>query len=86
MLFIFFYKYYNSKFDLDLYCYSFFMIFRNTQVYVIKNILISFGLSMVVPFILYIIPAFIRIISVKGSKSLRGYFLYILAIIIQVIL
>ena len=69
-----------------IYIASFFMIFRNTQMYVIKNTLISFGLSMVVPFILYIIPAFIRIISVKGDNSQCGYCFYLLAIILQVIL
>ena len=69
-----------------IYIASFSMIFRNTQIYVIKNTLISIGISTAAPFILYLIPAFIRKIAVKGSKSLRGYFLYILAIIIQVIL
>ena len=69
-----------------IYISSFFMIFQNTQIYVIQNTLISFGISMVAPFILYFIPTFVKKIAMKGEGSQGRYCLYILATIFQVLL
>ena len=62
------------------------MIFQKTQIYVIQNTFISFGISMLVPFILYLIPAFVKKKAMKGDGSQGGYCLYILATILQVLL
>ena len=69
-----------------VYITSFFIIFQNTQMYVIKNTLISFGVSLVAPFILYIIPAFFRKLAVKGDGVHGNYCLYIISQILQSII
>ena len=69
-----------------IYISCFFMIFQNTQIYVIQNTLMSFGISMVAPFILYFIPTFVKKIAMKGEGSQGRYCLYILATIFQVLL
>ena len=68
-----------------IYVFSFFIIFENTQMYVIQNTIISFGISIFAPFILYIIPAIIRNISVKGDGAHGNYCLYAIAKILQII-
>ena len=68
-----------------IYIANYFMIFQNTQIYVIHNTLISFGISLFAPFILYFIPTFIRLIAVKGEGSQGRYCLYLLVTILQVI-
>ena len=45
-------------------------VYQNTQIYLIKNTLISFGISLIYPFILNIIPAILRKQSLKkGNKE-----------------
>ena len=66
-----------------IYITSFFIIFQNTQIYVIKNTLISFGVSLVAPFILCVLPAFLRTVAVKGDGAHGNYCLYIITKIIQ---
>ena len=68
-----------------IYVFSFFIIFENTQMYVIQNTIISFGISIFAPFILYIIPAIIRNISVKSDGAHGNYCLYAIAKILQII-
>ena len=59
-IFLFLFWYYLS---------SFCAVFQNSQVYLIKNVIISFSLSLLFPFLLYIIPSILRIISLKLKKS-----------------
>ena len=68
-----------------IYIFSFFTIFANTQMYVIQNTIISFGISMFSPFILYIIPTILRKISVKGDGANGNYCLFALSKILQII-
>ena len=68
-----------------IYIFSFFIIFENTQMYVIQNTIISFGVSMIAPFMLYIIPAYLRKIAVKGDGAHGNYWLYATAKILQII-
>ena len=68
-----------------LYLASFFTIFKNTQTYVLINTFISFGVSMIAPFILYLIPSLIRKISIKDNGNQCRQFLYIISTILQVI-
>ena len=51
------------------YLSSFCAVYQNSQVYLIKNVLISFSLSLLFPFILYIIPSILRIISLNITKT-----------------
>ena len=48
------------------------VVYTNTQVYLIKNTLISFSFSLLIPFITYIFPCIIRIKALKRP----GEFLY----------
>ena len=44
-------------------------IYQNTKIYLIKNTLISFAISMIYPFIINIIPAILRKLSLKNSNK-----------------
>ena len=43
-------------------------VYQNTQIYLIKNTLISFGISLIYPFIINIIPVILRKLSLKKGK------------------
>jgi hypothetical protein len=59
----------GSIFLLFLWYYlsSFGSVYQNTQYYLIKNALISFGVSLIYPFIINLFPALLRIYSLKKS-------------------
>ena len=59
LLFLFLFLYILSSFG---------AVYQNTQVYLIKNTLISFSFSLIYPFIINLIPGFLRIYSLKKSK------------------
>ena len=44
-------------------------VYKNSQVYVIKDTLISFSISQIYPFGLCLLPGIFRIISLKGDKE-----------------
>ncbi len=46
-------------------------IYRNTQIHLIKDTLISFGLSLLYPLGIYLIPGFFRIPSLNNTKNKR---------------
>ena len=48
---------------------SFGAVFQNTQIVLLKNTLISFGISFIYPFIYNIIPCFFRICSLSNKKT-----------------
>ena len=73
LLFLLFFWYYLSSFG---------AVYQNTQIYLIKNILISFGFSMIYPFIINLLPALLRIYSLK---DLNRESLYKLGLIMQII-
>ena len=62
-------------------------IYDNTQIYLIENTFISFGLSLIYPFIINIIPAILRIYSLdKKNKDKKGEnYLYSISKIIQIL-
>ena len=72
LLFIFFWYY------ISMFC----TIYVNTQLHLIKDTLISFGLTLLYPFGINLIPGLFRIPAL--SKSKRKY-LYNLSLIIQMI-
>ena len=44
-------------------------IYKNTQIYLLKDTLISFSLSLIYPFFIYLVPAFFRITLLKYLHS-----------------
>ena len=59
---------------------SFGAVYKNTQTYLIKNTLISFGFSLIYPFIISIFPSIFRIISL-ANKNRKCF--YKISIILQ---
>ena len=44
-------------------------VYKNTQIHLIKDTLISFGTSMVYPFFIYLIPGIFRIYSINRRNK-----------------
>ena len=63
-IFLLFFWYYLSMF-----C----AIYRNTQYHLIKDTLISFGLSLTYPFIIYLFPGFFRIPALINKNNRQIY-------------
>ena len=59
-------------------------IYVNTQLHLIKDTLISFGLSLLYPFGINLMPGIFRIPSLSNPKNKRSY-LYSLSKIVQLI-
>ena len=74
-LMLLFFWYYLSMFG---------VIYVNTQIILIKNTLLSFALSMIYPFALYLIPGIFRIPALVNKKNKRKY-LYDFSKLIQMI-
>ena len=51
------------------YLSSFGAVFKNTQVYLIKNVLISLSISIIYPFLINLIPGILRILSLKNKNK-----------------
>ena len=60
LLFLFFFWYYLSSFG---------AVYQNTQIFLIKNIVISFSFSLLYPFIINIIPCLLRMYSLKNPNT-----------------
>ena len=54
-----------SYYYLTMFC----TVYKNTQLHLLKDICTSFGLSLLYPFGLYIIPGFFRIYSLKAINK-----------------
>ena len=61
---------------------AFCSVYKNTQIPFIKDALTSFATSLISPFVVYIIPAGLRIISLKDVEKKRLKFVYKLSDII----
>ena len=59
-LFLLFFWYYISMFG---------AIYRNTQFHLLKDTLVSFGLSLLYPFGIYLLPGFFRIPALSAPKK-----------------
>ena len=75
-IFLLFFWYYLSMF-----C----VIYKNTQLHLIKDTLISFGLSFFYPLIIYLLPGIFRIPSLSNRKNKRNI-MYNISKILQMIL
>ena len=51
------------------YISSFSAVYQNTQIYLMKNVFISFSISLLHPFITNLVPSLFRILSLKSSNS-----------------
>ena len=60
-------------------------IYRNTQIHLIKDTIISYGLSLLYPFVLCLIPGIIRIPSLANENTNRSL-VYQLSKLIQFLL
>ena len=49
-------------------------VYKNTQIIFIKNILISYGLSMIYPFGIYLMPTILRIFALKSKKKDKEFY------------
>ena len=61
-LFLLYFWYYIAMFG---------TIYKNTQLHLLKDTIISFGLSMLYPFIIYLFPGFFRIPALSNGKKYR---------------
>ena len=57
-------------------------VYENTQIHLIKDTIISFGLSLLYPFVLYLLPGIFRIPSLNYKKK---EYLYTISTILQLI-
>jgi len=76
---IFFIWYYLSVFG---------AIYKNTQIHLIKDTLISFGLSLLYPFGIYLLPVIFRIASFSKKKiknNNKTNYLYTISQVLQII-
>ena len=73
-IFLLFFWYYISMFG---------AIYRNTQFHLLKDTLVSFGLSLLYPFGIYLIPGFFRIPALSNPKKKKEC-LYKLSRILQI--
>ena len=63
---------------------SFGAVYPNTQMFIFKNTLISFAMSLVYPFIIYIIPCALRMSSLNNEEKDKEY-LYKISKFIQIL-
>ena len=47
------------------------VIYRNTQLHLLKDTLISIGLSLILPFIIYLLPGLFRIPALANKHKKR---------------
>ena len=72
-IFLLFFSYY-----LSIFC----AIYRNTQYHLIKDTLISFGLSLIYPFGIYLLPGIFRIPALSNPKN-KNIYLFNLCLLLQ---
>ena len=74
-LIIKFILYFIISFLFLLFCWYYISIFgviyKNTQMHLLKDTLISIGLSLVIPFVIYLLPGIFRILSLSNNNKKR---------------
>ena len=62
-------KFFNSFFlgYVSMFC----AIYKNTQIHLICDTLMSFGISMLFPFAFYLLPGIFRIIALSGNARMK---------------
>ena len=69
-----------------VYVTCYFTVFKNSQDYVIINIIIGFAILLIEPLVFHIIPAFVRFISLANRKKKNKLCLYIFSKILLVLI
>ena len=59
-------------------------IYRNTQYHLLSDTFISFGLSLLYPFLIYLVPGLFRIPALSNPEKKR-IFIYNLSKILQIV-
>ena len=54
------------------------VIYKNTQIYLLRDTLMIFGLSLIIPFIIYLLPGIFRIPAL--SKASKKEYVYIILV------
>ena len=67
-----------------IYLGCFCAIYKNTQIHLLVDVSLSFGISFISPFIIYLLPGMFRIPSLKGEKNRR--YMYKFSQILQMLL
>ena len=49
------------------------VIYKNTQIHLLKDTLMSFGLSLIFPFLFYLLPGVFRILSLSNANKKREF-------------
>ena len=73
-------------FYISIFCY----IYENTQIHLLNDTLISFGLSLLYPFVIFILPGLFRIPALSNKtkdnkNNVRGIYLYNFSKFLQII-
>ena len=58
------------------------VIYKNTQIHLLKDTLISIGVSLVIPFVIYLLPGIFRIPSLYINNK-KGQCLYNFSKVLQ---
>ena len=65
---IFFITTYILLFCFWVYVGCFCVVYKNTQIHLLTEVISSFGVSLIIPLFIYLIPGIFRIPSLKGRK------------------
>ena len=65
-----------------IYSVSFCVVYKNTQIHLLKDVVVSFSTSFIKPFIKYLLPGIFRMLALKKGKKPRKW-LYKFSLIIQ---
>ena len=68
-----------------IYIACFFTVFQNTQLFVLKNTLICFAISMVGPFLFYLFPSIFRKVALESRESKNRIWVYLFSKILAFI-
>ena len=49
------------------------VIYKNTQIHLLKDTLMSFGQSLIFPFVYYLLPGLFRIAALSNAKRKKKY-------------
>ena len=79
---LFFFLSFTFLFFFWVYISCFCAVYKNTQIFLINDTLISFGLSLTYPFGIYLIPGFLRMTALKSKNRVC---LYKISLLVQLI-
>jgi hypothetical protein len=69
-----------------VYIACFFNVYKNTQIFVLRNTLISFGISLLIPIVFGFVPAMFRFTALASRESKNRLCVYLFSKILQVLI